>query len=407
MSKRKHLNLPPSKLFRTPQELIDGYRLFVDGNRNRRVTLIGRPLPSGNVSLMRYSYCGGRKVRERTGAILMPETCQTVKDDNKRILLAQATVCDEINATLIRSDACFVPSKCKRILMSDYIEICKSKMKPSFERSLDSLKRHLGICFPALEVGDADVRQVRKFLAYLRNEAVSLTHKDCKEAPRLKPNTQFGIMSTLSLVLNHALDDNMLGDNPCRKLARGERPKLQDDVRDYLSKDELRRLMRTDYLAKAEFKDVPRAFLFSCFTGLRISDVRRLTAKNIGSDDGGEYILFKVKKTGASQKLYLNDYAKRYLPSPCGSKPLFSLPSSAGLNKNLKKWARAAGVAKRLTFHVARHTCATLMLSARVPLEVVSAQLGHKSIRTTQRYARVTGENQRNGVDQMARYLGE
>lgn len=405
MTKRKHQFLPASRLYKTAEEIVDGYGLYVDARKNRKVTLIGRPLRSGNVSLFRYYYQCGHKVQEKTGAILMPEKNSEVKADNKRILSMQQATCDEFNAKIIRRGISLKPTKNSIELMSDYIEECKGKLKPSFRRGLDSLNRHLTIFNPSLRICDFDVKTLRDFIAYLRESAVNLTHKDSSNAPHLKANTQLGLLTKLSVVLNHGASEEIIAYNPFCKLSKGELPKAQDDVRAYLSKSELKQLIQTPYLENATFRDVPKAFLFACFTGLRYSDVVRLTGDNIGKDDGGEYIMFEVKKTRRTQKLYLNKCAKSYLPKARAAKPLFHLPSPQGIGKDLRQWARKAGINKAVTFHVARHTCATLMLSAHVPLEVVSNQLGHKSIRTTQRYAKITGENQRQGVSQMARFF--
>ena len=62
------------------------------------------------------------------------------------------------------------------------------------------------------------------------------------------------------------------------------------------------------------------------------------------------------------------------------------------MNLHLRQWAALAGIKKRVTFHVARHTNATLLLNKGASIEVVSSLLGHSDIRMTQRYAKITSE---------------
>ena len=72
----------------------------------------------------------------------------------------------------------------------------------------------------------------------------------------------------------------------------------------------------------------------------------------------------------------------------------------------LKQWACASGVKKKVTFHVARHTNATLLLSLEVPIETVCKILGHSDIKTTQIYAKVIDKSKRDAVDKLDRLTG-
>ena len=80
---------------------------------------------------------------------------------------------------------------------------------------------------------------------------------------------------------------------------------------------------------------------------------------------------------------------------------IFNVPDGSFCNKMLKFWAVAAGINKHLTFHVARHTYATLLLSLETPIETVSKNLGHSEIRTTQIYAKVVSKSQREAVNKL------
>jgi integrase len=73
---------------------------------------------------------------------------------------------------------------------------------------------------------------------------------------------------------------------------------------------------------------------------------------------------------------------------------VFKLPNNAYCNKVVKDWAKDAGVKKRLTFHMSRHTAATMLLNLDTALEVVAKQLGHKRTATTEIYAKIVGRTQ-------------
>jgi len=74
------------------------------------------------------------------------------------------------------------------------------------------------------------------------------------------------------------------------------------------------------------------------------------------------------------------------------------LPNRGGIGDNLKRWMKAAGVAKHITFHCSRHTYATLLLTYGAGIYTVSSLLGHSSVQTTQVYARIVSEERRAAV---------
>ena len=78
-----------------------------------------------------------------------------------------------------------------------------------------------------------------------------------------------------------------------------------------------------------------------------------------------------------------------------------SASANAAYTNYKKTWAIAAGINKRMTFHVARHTNATLLLSLEVPIETVSKILGHSDIKTTRIYAKVIDKSKRDAVNKL------
>ena len=99
-----------------------------------------------------------------------------------------------------------------------------------------------------------------------------------------------------------------------------------------------------------------------------------------------------MTKTKRCEDFPISKEALKWLPERIGSgdEKIFKLPKNDNSNRKLKHWCTLAGITKNVTFHVARHTAATLNLSLGVPIETVSKLLGHSSIRVTEAaYAQV------------------
>ena len=169
--------------------------------------------------------------------------------------------------------------------------------------------------------------------------------------------------------------------------------------KEFLTKEELAKLMTKDFILErlAQVRDV---FIFCCFTGLSFSDVQKLTVKDIQIGlDGEEWIKINRQKTGTPSQIPLLHEAKTMIEkykTEFGTdlnEKLFPVSSNQKTNAYLKEIGDLCGITKNMTFHMARHTFATTVtLSNGVSIETVSSMLGHKSIRTTQIYAKVVKE---------------
>ena len=207
----------------------------------------------------------------------------------------------------------------------------------------------------------------------------------------LAENTQYGYMKRLATVLNAAKTDEIIDVSPFEKIRPENKLKQKETERVYLTVDELKILHNTE----CQRVDIKNAFLFACFCGLRISDVRELTWDKLQKDNNGNmFIKFVAKKTQRNEYLPIREEAIRYLPKKTDGTSdgdlVFTAISHKGyVNLILQQWTFCAGIKKKVTFHTSRHTYATLLLSKGVRLEVVSKLLGHKSIKTTEIYAKI------------------
>ena len=196
--------------------------------------------------------------------------------------------------------------------------------------------------------------------------------------------------------LNAAVRAKRLLRNPFNEMEKSEKPKMPESVRSYMTIEEVRALIATPM----QEGRVKNAYLFSCFCGLRISDIVGLKWKNVFVDNGQYRLAVAMQKTKEPIYLPLSNEALKWMPEredKAADDPVFNLPSN--INQYLRPWAEAAGITKRFTFHTARHTFATMMLTLGADLYTVSKLLGHTSVRMTQVYAKIINQKKDEAVN--------
>ena len=129
-------------------------------------------------------------------------------------------------------------------------------------------------------------------------------------------------------------------------------------------------------------KNILSKFLFSCFTGLRISDIKNIEADNII----GDHLVFISEKTGKLQRIQMNESAKKFIGE---QKPFNSNYSDEHTNRTLKDICKICGIKKRVTYHVSRHTFATNFIISGGNVTVLQKLLGHSKIEDTMIYVHI------------------
>lgn len=170
--------------------------------------------------------------------------------------------------------------------------------------------------------------------------------------------------------------------------------KFKQVDRGFLTDDEIKRLIQKDFSIQ-RLEQVRDIFVFSCFTGLAYIDVKHLTSEHIIELDSKQWIMIRRQKTDVPTTVLLLQVPKMILAKYKGVDPkghLLPVLSNQKMNAYLKEIADLCGITKNLTFHIARHTFATMALSKGVPVESISRMLGHTNIRTTQIYAKITNK---------------
>lgn len=144
-----------------------------------------------------------------------------------------------------------------------------------------------------------------------------------------------------------------------------------------------------------------RAFFFAVLTGIRLCDIHELTWGEIVETASGKRVDFTQRKTHIVDYLPISEQAF----SLCGEpqepeRHIFEgLTGSSWISRPLKKWMKAAGITKNITFHCSRHTFATLQLENDTNIYTVMSMLGHTNVKTTQIYAHIVDKSKRNAAD--------
>ena len=262
--------------------------------------------------------------------------------------------------------------------------------------SVLTIKRHLekfGAKNKMLE--DVDTEFCMKFIDYLKN-AKDL-HTNMQRERKLSDSTIYLKYCILKSILKEAEKMKLIKENPMDYLPSSYHIKCPDNTKCYLEKNELEMLRK----ASCPIPQLKEAFLFSCLTGLRKSDIEELTWEQITRHDGKYQLTKKIKKTQKWLTIPLSAQACQYLPphTKYSTGLVFTSLNSSTLSTQIKEWARNSGIRnKKVTFHTARHTFATLELTLGVDLYTVSQLLGHKNVTTTQTYAKVVSKQKEHAV---------
>ncbi len=182
---------------------------------------------------------------------------------------------------------------------------------------------------------------------------------------------------------------------------------LEHVDRGFLTDEEIQVIMKKEFSTQ-RLEQVRDVFIFSCFCGLAYIDVANLKEDNIVELDGKKWIMTKRQKTNIPSNILLLDIPlkiiDKYKGKTKGGK-LLPILSNQKMNSYLKEIADVCGIKKTLTYHLARHTFATMTLSKGVPIESVSKMLGHTNIKTTQIYARITNKKIEEDMTKLAEKL--
>lgn len=362
------------------------------------ITLGKKRLSKGKISLyLDYSYKGKRR-KEYLGIILNPpRNAESRAENRNKILIARQIkakkelefLSAEYQLNNVKNSfEDLLPSPKNKVpdfyvLMTDFLETYHKKDRKMVTACLTHLK--LFTKKKRLPVTHLTKDFCIKFLEYLRDH--------------LRGNTPIGYFKKFKMCISKCVEEQLIYPNP----TEGIRMTQFDEVtKAILSIKEIRKLAVTP----CTNNEVKRAFLFSCFCGLRWCDIHRLQYKDIDFPSN-RLTIVQQKVQSHSKKailhLNLNHTAIKLLQQCKGEEEeqVFQLPSYSYTLRILCKWVKAAQISKHITFHCARHSFITHIMANGANIKTAASLAGHSTTRHTEKYVHIIDELKQKAVDSL------
>jgi len=367
------------------------------------VRLREKALADGNKSLFLDIYRDGKREYEYLRLYLVPAKTPIDKEQNRQTLATAQAIKAKRQIELQNGEYGFVSQfKMDASFLAYYRKMCEERQGNPESRGnwgnwYSCLKHLERYCTDKTTFKDVTTDWIDGFKDYLDNaakDAYKRRNNDLAEAKPLSQNSKVSYFNKLRACINKAFEDRIIPTNPLRGVSGF---KVEETERTYLTFDEVKKMAKTD----CKYPVLKRAFLFSCLTGIRKSDIEKMTWGEVQKMGEQTRIVFKQKKTGGQEYLDINEQAGVYL----GERRKNTDRVFAGFNYNsqtlleLRRWAMLSGITKDLTFHAGRHTFAVIMLDLGAEIYTVSKLLGHKELSTTQIYAKILDKKKQEAVN--------
>ena len=368
------------------------------------VTLRKKPISKGRESYYLDIYKDGKRYYEFLKLYIVPPINDAAKIQNGNTEQAAIAIRNQRELEIIQGKG-GINSETKggKLLLLDWLVRFRQQKAAAGQSNSNAMQVNKLITRIKAYKGektrlkDVDEDYCKGFIKYL-STATSVRHKEDKKP--LTGKTAHLYYSILVTALNEAVRAKLIAINPAANLSREDKKPIKPEKsqRAYLDISEVKQLIETE----CSHPNIKSAFLFACFTGLRLSDIMGLTWDNVINHDGQLFLSIKMQKTREPLTIKLNKQAVSWLPKKNGTKEVFDLPFyNSIINDNLKRWAKSAGIEKSICFHMSRHTFATMELTLGADLYVVSKLLGHHDLSVTQIYADIINKKREEAVDLM------
>ena len=363
------------------------------------IRLRTKKLSNGNLSIYLDVYRDGKREYEFLKLYLIPERTRADKIQNEETLRTANAIKAQKIVALQNEEYGFTAGNKAKVGFLDYMQAqavyYEEKGSSAYAQSIRNAICHLKAYNNGKHI---TLKQINK--AYLCGYIDFLNSTGGKYGKPLSDAAKTLYFDVVVIALNKAVKEDIIMVNPAHKISYNERPHHGDSTKQYLTLEEVKKLASTE----CKYEVLKRAFMFACFCGLRYSDIKQLTWKQIHKVDNGKAFQVEIRqqKTGEPLYLPLSDNALQWLPKKGiaqNNDSIFPLPHVSTVEKFLQRWAKDAGINKHVTFHVSRHTNATLMLYYGADIYTVSKLLGHTNVKTTQIYAKIVDENKRKAVN--------
>lgn len=354
-------------------------------NFNKRIKIKARNLKTDFSLLLEFNL-NGKRQREYLKIIIQGTKSLNKKELEKLYYVSLLRDQKELELFADERNFSLINQVSKIKFFDYYLEIAKKKTFYSYMGSLKHLKD-----FSKKYYGNTDLT------------FNNITHDFCNKfieylLTKIQQNTVRTYLNSFSAVLNNAVKEKIISDNPLKK----GHIKYVDSKREFLTEKELFDFAKQD----TQYRLIRNAFLFSCQTGLRLGDIRALTFKDIKEG----YLYFRQLKTKGVERMKLSSDAIKILEEQKVGKlekdnvfPLIN--SKAHLNEHLRSIVSSAMISKHISFHCGRHTFATRCITNGVDIYTVSKLLGHRDIKHTQIYAKLIDTKKDEYIDKIPQIL--
>ena len=362
------------------------------------VTIRTKERAKGRKSLYLDIYKDGKRSYEFLNLYLVPEVDDAAKVLNENTMNKAMAIRNQRELIVINGGNLQRNAK-EKVLLADWMESFRKDKElngQSGERAkqVRTAAKHLAeYAGTQVTLADIDENFCKGFIQHLLS---TTKMKNTKNPAKMAASSARLYYDIFISAINVAVKKKLIPVNPCNYLSKEDKKPLLriQSKRSYLTIDDVKKLIATDCSDKV----IKQAFLFSCFTGLRLSDVCNLTWDNVINDNGNTYIRIIIQKTNKPFSIKLNNEALKWMPTR-GTGKVFALKLTSYFNSRIRNWAKKAGVDKYVCFHTARHTFATMTLTLGADLYTVSKLLAHQNITVTQVYAEIINEKKDKAVD--------
>ena len=353
-------------------------------------------LGDGTISLYLDMYYRGNRKKEGLKLYIVPGNTPEIKQRNSNARkLAEQIKAQRILDIQKNGLVDWEKLKRSRTTLVSWLEHYASseeQLSASSTRSKKNAKARVeqylaSIGKPDMLLAEVDREFCRGFIAFLR------TCKYNKGKKTISNTTARLMVNRIAAALNKAVVEGLIPSNPFKTLEAKEKPKKDSVAREFLTIEELKVLIKTP----CRYEIVKKAFLFSCFTGLRYSDVKSLRWSEIHTAADGKtlYIEHDQVKTKSRVTIPLSDEALKWMPKREEGIDLVYHElriTATTVEVVLQEWMEDCQIDKHITYHCSRHTAATTLLTLGANLYVVSKLLGHSSIKMTEVYAKIVDQ---------------
>lgn len=369
-----------------------------------KITLKRKNLKDGQISLYIEYYKGstidlnGKRIHLREFEYLKlylnaePKNAKEKKENKETLELAENILAIRKTNYIQGKFDIKSTTKSKRTFLNYFTEIMEEKQKQDSSNNYGNwfstfqhLKKIISPNMTFEEVDETFIKKVRNYIDYDARSKSNLP---------LSQNSKYSYFNKFKAALRSAFDDGYLSINYATKIKSFDQAESQ---REYLTFEELQSLSKSP----CKYEILKRAFIFSCLTGIRWSDINAMTWSEVRDEGENSRINFRQEKTDGVEYLYISKQARSLLSerqSP-EERVFKGLKYSMTYNTEIVRWCNRAGIFKHITFHSARHTNAVLLLEGGADIYTVSKRLGHREIRTTAIYAKIVDKKMKEAAE--------